>query len=348
MFSNASMKVLFINPSPVFGGASTATISIARMLQAEGVEVVYSDEYDSLNIRQGLTVDHYPYHARKFKSHHETIRHIIEDVKPSHVIWTPLVMPYYYIDILKMKKAGVRQISVIHSISLSQNTKGKLMDYMVSKCLRILDAIVFVSNYTLRSWSKCAAVKEASVIKKVIYNAVNYTGVLGEITRPYRIGFVGRFSDEKQPAIYCSLSEIQHLNGFEFHAFGDGPLFKYCKNIYTSVIYHGNIDDVEEIYKNIDLLVLTSKFENCPMVILEAMARGIPCVAPSVGGIPEIVNDGLNGRLYFDYENETIASAIEEVFHNYNHFSRGCSECSKSFTFDNVGRVWMEFLSDLV
>ena len=341
------MKVLFINPSPIFGGASTATISIARMLQANGAEVIYSDEYDSLDMRNGLDVDHYPYHGRKFKSHSETIRHIIKDVNPTHVIWTPLVMPYYYFDILKMRKKGIRQLTVIHSISLSQNLKGRMMDYFVSRCLNILDAIVFVSKYTLQSWSYSNAVKSQNVVKKVIYNAVDTPDDKNEVRKPGCIGFVGRFSDEKQPSVFCLFSKDRRLKEFVFHTYGDGPLLNHCKEAFPDVIYHGNVNDINEIYNNIDLLVLTSKFENCPMVILEAMSRRIPCVAPNVGGIPEIVKDGVNGKLYNSYRTDEIADAIEDIIGNRDSYSKGCYECSQAFTFENIGKEWESFLSSL-
>lgn len=341
------MKVLFINPSPIFGGASTASISIARMLQANGAEVIYSDEYDTLGMRNGLVVDHYPYHGCKFKSHCETIRHIIKDVNPTHVIWTPLVMPYYYFDILKMRNMGIRQLTVIHSVSLSQNLKGRMMDYLVSRCLIILDAIVFVSNYTLQSWSHSKAVKSPNVVKKVIYNAVYYPDNKNEIRKPRCIGFVGRFSDEKQPSFFCSLSKDKHLKEFVFHAYGDGPLLNHCKEAFPDVIYHGNVNDINAIYTNIDLLVLTSKFENCPMVILEAMVRGIPCVAPRVGGIPEIVEDGVTGKLYNAFDVENISKSIHSVIDNYSEYSKKSVEKSAQFSYKRIGSLWVELLSKI-
>ena len=341
------MKILFISPSPIFGGASTATISIAKMLKANGADVVYSDEYDTLDVRNGLDVDHYSFHGHKFKSHNETVRHIMEDVKPTHIIWTPLVMPYYYFDILKMKKRGIRQLTVIHSVSLSQDMKGKVMDFLVSKCLKALDAIIFVSNYTLQSWRKCGAVKSSAIVKRVIYNAVSHPDEIRKIKGAKQIGFVGRFSDEKQPALFCSLSNNERLKKYVFHAFGDGPLLNQCKDAFPNVIYHGNVNDINDIYKNIDLLVLTSKFENCPMVILESMSRGIPCVAPNVGGIPEIVKDGVNGKLFDGYNSDDIAKGIEAVFGSYDIYNKGCYECSQDYTFERIGKEWESFLSSL-
>ena len=83
------------------------------------------------------------------------------------------------------------------------------------------------------------------------------------------------------------------------------------------------------------------------MVILEAMSRGIPCVAPKVGGIPEILKDGVNGKLYNSYRMDEIADAIEDIIGNREKYTKGCYECSQAFTFEIIGKEWESFLSSL-
>lgn len=340
------MKVLFINPTPLFGGATTATISIALMLQHNGMEVVYSDEYDYQGKRGSLEINKYPFHRRKFKSHRETISYIVDEIRPTHIIWTPLVMPYYYFDIVKMKRMGIKQMTVIHSVSLNRNFKGKLIDFFVSCCICILDAAIFVSNYTLHSWD-CGKVKSLKIIKRVIYNAVFFSGGIKRVAEPKRIGFVGRFSPEKQPDIFCSLSNVRSRHSLEFYSFGDGPLLPKYRKEYPRVTFYGNVDDIDSIYGGIDIIVMTSKFENCPMVILEAKARGIPCVAPNVGGIPEIVVNGRDGILYDNYDPSCIVHLIEHVIEKYDYFSRNCVENSVSYSYSSICGKWEMLLNDL-
>jgi len=57
------------------------------------------------------------------------------------------------------------------------------------------------------------------------------------------------------------------------------------------------VTDPSAYYESLDIYINTSLHEGIPMSILEAMAAGIPVVAPQVGGIPEIITDGEEGLL---------------------------------------------------
>lgn len=340
------MRVLFITPNPVFGGAATATISIASMLIETGIDVVYNDEYDKCQNRGGIEVDHYPYHAMKFSSHKKVRKHICS-LKPDFVVWSPQCAIYYYHDIKVLQKSGIKQICIIHSLSLSQDIKGKIIDFLIARVIRKLDATIFVSKYTLTSWEKYSHVRNCAGVKRVIYNAIKEPAMITlEKKEPKRIAFVGRFSQEKNPELFCATSS--HYKGkFEFHMWGGGPLLSKCKELYPDIIFHGHENDIERIYQNVDLLVLTSDFENCPMVILEAKVRGIPCVAPRVGGIPEIVDGGKDGVLYDDYRVETIISSINTVMNDYSSYSDCCRERSGGFLYGRVEQSWLNLFKEI-
>ena len=57
----------------------------------------------------------------------------------------------------------------------------------------------------------------------------------------------------------------------------------------------GFVGDVSELMRTLDVLVLSSTSEACPMVVLEAMAAGVPVVASKVGGVPELLEDRTDG-----------------------------------------------------
>ena len=69
-------------------------------------------------------------------------------------------------------------------------------------------------------------------------------------------------------------------------------------------------DDVPAIMRSLDLLVLNSKSEACPLVVLEGLACGVPVLSTAVGGVPELITHGENGWLIPAGDGQKLASAI--------------------------------------
>jgi glycosyltransferase involved in cell wall biosynthesis len=67
--------------------------------------------------------------------------------------------------------------------------------------------------------------------------------------------------------------------------------------------------DLGEIFRAMDLMVLPSLTEGLPNVVLEAFAEAKPVVATSVGGVPEIVEDGVSGLLVPPGDSGALADA---------------------------------------
>lgn len=65
-----------------------------------------------------------------------------------------------------------------------------------------------------------------------------------------------------------------------------------------------------QFMKAAELVVVPSFLENCPYVVLESMACGTPVIASNVGGIPEIIDDNLNGMLVNPGIPEVLANAV--------------------------------------
>lgn len=72
----------------------------------------------------------------------------------------------------------------------------------------------------------------------------------------------------------------------------------------------GNRTDVHELLPDATMFVLSSRREGLPMVLLEAMASGLPVVSTNVGGIPEVIKDGVNGFLVPPEASDLLAEKI--------------------------------------
>ena len=78
----------------------------------------------------------------------------------------------------------------------------------------------------------------------------------------------------------------------------------------------GHVQDVGPYYQRADVLAISSTSEGSPNVLLEGMAAGVPVVATSVGGIPEMVADKKAALLVEPSDPEAMASAINLLFSN--------------------------------
>jgi glycosyltransferase involved in cell wall biosynthesis len=68
--------------------------------------------------------------------------------------------------------------------------------------------------------------------------------------------------------------------------------------------------DPERVYADLDVVVLTSRSEGSPVALIEAMAAGRPVVATRVGGVSDVVEDGVTGHLAPSGDTETVAAAV--------------------------------------
>ena len=81
----------------------------------------------------------------------------------------------------------------------------------------------------------------------------------------------------------------------------------------SQVHFTGHRDDVPELMTAADLFVLPSLFEGLPLVILEAMAAGLPVIGTRVCGISEAVIDEITGRLVKSGDARALAAAVSEA-----------------------------------
>jgi glycosyltransferase involved in cell wall biosynthesis len=126
-----------------------------------------------------------------------------------------------------------------------------------------------------------------------------------------RVGFLGRFDPVKQldhfvASVQFVSSEVQRVEG---HIFGSGPddptVYIDRYNARDRVFVRGPVSRPQDALREMDVLFSTSLEEGFGLVVLEAMASGVPVVARAGGGVTDFVKDRVNGLLIvpdmFDY-----------------------------------------------
>jgi len=134
--------------------------------------------------------------------------------------------------------------------------------------------------------------------------------------------YVGRLSAEKQiERIKPVLEEIPNTC---LALVGDGPyrnqLEKIFENTQTNFIGYLSGEELASAYASGDIFLFPSSTETLGLVLLEAMAAGCPVIGANKGGIPDIINDGVNGCLYnpdgVDQGKSSLIEATKKILNN--------------------------------
>ncbi|WP_417347498.1 glycosyltransferase family 4 protein [Ferrimonas sp.] len=104
--------------------------------------------------------------------------------------------------------------------------------------------------------------------------------------RPFTLGFAGRLCADKGFDRYVALARSHPQ--FRWHSFGDGEMADLIEG--SGIVHHGQVSDLPQRLVELDALVLPSRYEGLPMVVLEAMACGVPVITFDVGDLSQLVD----------------------------------------------------------
>jgi glycosyltransferase involved in cell wall biosynthesis len=158
-----------------------------------------------------------------------------------------------------------------------------------------------VSDYGMRPWPRAPRLAPAS---------------------PLRLGFVGTPVWHK--GVHVLIDAVRRLPaaGWRLDVFGDLDTFPdYVASLRTQsaglpLTFHGGFAEGEAsaVYERFDVLVVPSLWpENSPLVIHEAFQAGVAVVGSRIGGIPGLVVDGVNGRLFTPNSADELAGVLAEL-----------------------------------
>jgi glycosyltransferase involved in cell wall biosynthesis len=130
--------------------------------------------------------------------------------------------------------------------------------------------------------------------------------------------FAGRLSPEK--GVTTMLEAAEHVPGLRLVIAGAGPLSGAVSSAVNGTIrYRGSVSspEVRELLRRAAFAVVPSEcYDNLPFAALEAIAAGVPVVASRIGGLPEIVEHGVNGLLVPPGDPQALAAAMEALWND--------------------------------
>ena len=137
-------------------------------------------------------------------------------------------------------------------------------------------------------------------------------------------GMVACFKPQKSPLDFVEVASrvLKETDRVHFIMAGDGELRPAIEarirdlGISSHITLLGWQKDMPEVYRNLDVVVLTSLWEGLPCVFSEAMAAGLPIVATHVDGAREAIIDGDNGFLHGPHDVEGMAKSVLKLVEN--------------------------------
>lgn len=220
-------------------------------------------------------------------------------------------------------------------------------------------------NYTIRN--ACCIISVSNALKaeidqifhrpvSVIPNFVDVDKFKISGTKPgdkLNIGFLGGFeSKNKGMDLLLKSASLLHKNSFILHIGGDASVIDAFKNmakgfgIEENCKFYGEIsrNEIADFYSNLNLFVLPSRYETFGIVLIEAMACGIPVIATRCGGPQEIVTQS-TGMLIEKDNPEELAKAIISMSENLGSYNK---EAIRSYARETFGQqVFIEKISNL-
>jgi len=197
--------------------------------------------------------------------------------------------------------AKLNNIAVVSTYHSGDRGKGKLRCYSaLDECsARLADSVICVS-------SEIAA--RLPVASNLIPNFVEVPSF--KHSKGKKIAFVGRVSIEKGPDTFAKVCAT-YSDIAPVCVYGEGPMLKSLSSSYPTIKWYGRVD-MQQHWKEIGLLCITSRSEGLPLVALEALALGIPVVSYAIGGLPHLIEHKRNGWLITPGEIKQFSSAIEQ------------------------------------
>lgn len=381
------MKILFIvSDANAYGGTEVLAFNILHSLRKKGVDCYLLSRYpycgnDSAVLsfpnkihKRWLNISRNPLNKLLGNVWSDAYmkKMILEKAKEIGADW--IVNHTYDLCAAIPTKSGIRTAQILHwsvkgyeaELKAKYNTPFKKMyglpmlkalTYRWHKALPTFDKIV---PLTFTAEKELVGI-EPSLSKDlfcIIPNPVMYekeSPCLSSL-RNKNVVFVGRLSFEKGVIRLLNIwKRVENLlPDVSLSIYGDGYMEKEMRSFIkehhlNNVKMMGYCDNKEQIYKNADLLLMTSNTEGFGLVIIEAMYYGVPCIAFDCPVSPkEVIAD--SGITIPCFDEDAYAQKVVEILKNTNTLQilqKKSIERAKSFYINKVAEQWINMFKNL-
>jgi glycosyltransferase involved in cell wall biosynthesis len=311
------------------GGTITHLHAWARELRATefGLHLVYAGDREGVEARfadlPSVRLTHLPALRRGLLPALPRLVGLLREVRPA-VLHTVFIQSDILGALAARLAGGPPVVSSLEGYLVPARARWwKKAAYAVAYGLATpgIERVVAISEATAREVGRDFRVPPAKMT--VIHSGVDAAAIVADAsvrrTGPYVVGALGRFEAQKgfDRFLHAATSVAESVPDARFEIAGDGEerdnLIRLAHRLGLAdrVRFAGWVADSFAFLDGLDVLVFPSlPREGMPWVVLEALARGVPVVATRVGGIPEVVRDGVEGLLVPPGDSEAIARAV--------------------------------------
>lgn len=275
------------------------------VLDEQGIPVEHLDKHQGMDLRM------YPRLVRVFRRFRPDIIH-------THSYLLRYTFP------AALASRPVNMIHTVHNVALRETEwLGRMIHRVAFRCGVVP---VAVAGEVARSFRKVYGFEPAATIPNGIeterYNnpsaGKRWRESHGFTAEDRLVVSVARLEPQKNPVGLVEAFSQALASEARWHLLlaGDGSLRnEVCNRISqlglgSRIHVLGVCTDVAGVLSAADIFALASKWEGNPMAVMEAMAAGLPVVATATGGVPELIEQGINGLLVQPGDNGSLATAL--------------------------------------
>lgn len=308
------MRVLHLISTSVFSGAENVACQIINMFKNDKKMEMY---YVSvLGANEPILKDRDINYIELKKFNFFCIKKIVDKYNPD-IIHAHDIKASFYASFF-FKKARI--ISHVHN-----NHEG-----MRKPCPKSILFNIASNRFSKIIWVSRSAYDNYYFKKKVynkstvLYNVINTKEIIEKVSKDetnynYDLVFLGRLTYQKNPQRLIEIAReiVKRHPQFKMAIIGTGDLSEQLKNMINeyrlrnNVIMLGYMNNPYKALSQTKMLILTSRFEGTPMVVLESMTLGTPVISTFTDGVIDIIKNGKNGFLC--NTNDEFVSTINSV-----------------------------------
>ena len=351
---------------PTVGGSGVIATELGKMLAERGHEIhfitssvpfrlnkIYSNVFfHEVEVSQYSVFQYAPYDIALASKMADVI--VDEQLDVLHVHYA---IPHAVCAVLAREMCGrdIGIITTLHGTDISVLAQDSTMAQAIKYGINKSDIVTTVSNaLKIETYERIDTKKPIETIYNFVDESEFYKREVEHLKRQYGIEpderviiHVSNFRQIKNiPHVVESFMKIRDEIPAKLLLVGDGPEKHRVQDLVkeypykNDVLFLGKQENIAELFSLSDLKLLLSSKESFGLVLLEAMACGVPGIGTNIGGIPEVIKHGENGFIVELGDTDAVAHYALQMFEDEERYQQ--------FSINALRAVRTKFLSDKV